>query len=51
MAMPPQFMKKAPAKGGKPAAKAAGKAPAKGGKMRPGCKNPMCKRTGKCAKG
>lgn len=43
--MPPQFMsKKAPAKtaakGGKPA-----------GKMCPGCKNPACKRMGKCAKG
>jgi hypothetical protein len=42
MAMPP-FMK-----GGAPAKKKPG-APA--GKMCPGCKNPACKKAGKCMKG
>jgi hypothetical protein len=43
-------------KGAAPAKKTAGKgnpfakAPAKGGKMCPGCKNPACKKAGKCAK-
>ncbi len=42
MAMPPFMKKGAPAK----------KMPAKGGgKMCPGCKNPACKRAGKCMKG
>jgi len=48
--MPPQFLsKKAPAK---TAGKAPGKAPMKtsGGKMCPGCKDPACKKAGKCAK-
>lgn len=45
MALPPQFMKKgasgakAPPFGKKPAAK-----------LCPGCKNPACKKAGKCAK-
>ena len=45
--MPPQFLSK------KVPAKSAGKAPMKtsGGKMCPGCKNPACKKAGKCAKG
>jgi hypothetical protein len=46
--MPPAFLKKvAPAKGGAPAMKGA---PSKG-KMCPGCKNPACKKAGKCVKG
>ncbi len=45
--MPPAFMKKAATAKGNPFAKA----PAKGGKMCPGCKNPACKKAGKCAKG
>jgi len=52
MAMPPQFMKKAagktaPKAGAKPNPFAKG---AKGAKMCPGCKDPACKKAGKCAK-